>query len=417
MRAGHGRVTARTRVLRVDRGRAIAEPAAGRYHRVVEVVLAVGVFAIVAAVVASSSMRFGQRLSEQLVRRSWLASRERVVVRSDAPGASTRLRLSPRPEHLDRARRAASVRTRDEAFDAEFLLEGEELVVLAVMSHDVRAVVGELSRDVTLELRDGVVTATLRPHAARAEIEDAEEVVRALHEAAVLAELELPERLVANLEREQETEVALRVFELLVSSGFDGRFVFRALDVAMRADEPRLRIRGAARSGDAGRPILQDYARDVTLQDRVRAEALRGLVGTTSFAAPELVAWLASAGPLLTESIAEHLGELPLGDGLEDALLSLAAHHGERVRVTAIRALARHGAAKAFTYLFGLASDPSTPRTEKLAALAALEHVGSRIEGSGAGQLSLVDGGAARGHVSLAPAERGALSFDPDAPA
>ncbi|MCK6547684.1 HEAT repeat domain-containing protein, partial [Myxococcota bacterium] len=213
---------------------------------------------------------------------------------------------------------------------------------------------------------------------------------------------------------EDETEVALRVFDLLVSSGLDGRFVYRAIDVAMRSREPRLEIRGAARSGDAGRPILRRYAGDPTLHDRVRAEALRGLAGSAAFTSAELVVWLGAAGPLFTEVIAESLGALDRGDGLEDALLSLAAHHGERVRITAIRALARHGDAKAFTFLSGLTADPSTPRAEKVAALSSLEAVGARVEGSGAGQLSLVDDRVERGHVSLAPAEQGALSFDPD---
>lgn len=262
----------------------------------------------------------------------------------------------------------------DAALDAKAVLRGPEPLLRARLDATARASLLTLlkHRDVKADFGELTYCANRHPTSAdevRALLAPACDLADALGQGdATLEELLRP------AEQDPEQGVRLRCLLAILVSG-----------------EPDLRARAAAVAQGA-RTAAERALGPLLSGDRARIAALRG----------EALHKVAALDP---STIADHLRRA----GAEDALMSLLGAESAELKVPAIQALGAIGTVRAVEPLLPLTEGMLTSPALKQAARAAVQSIQGRLGDVSAGSLSVVDGGATAGALSVS-GEAGALS-------
>ena len=322
----------------------------------------------------------------------------------------------------------------DAPFDREFLIQGPELLVSALLDEETRRMLSKANVLCHLEISSGELRATLFDEQVSHALPLLLDIARRL-----TRPLDIPQRLADNACQDPMPEVRLHNLLLLVRELPQETRTAEALHAARSDSSPEVRLRLAKELGDEGWDILRALAKGLE-NDAVSAEAVSSLGGTLPFdraqnilerslrrrflqtarACLELIgrSGAATAVDVLAEVLKQDYGELSpvaaraLGEtgspAAEASLLQALEREDAELRVAAANALGRVGTAAAVLPLKELADRFLIGEIRKSARQAVAE-IQSRLEGASPGQLSLA--GAEAGQLSLADDPAGRLSL------
>ncbi len=307
--------------------------------------------------------------------------------------------------------------TGDPVFDAEYFVQGQASLALAILRPEtrrrlaalLRGHVGDMPVDVHASLQSGVLEVQVPENVFSSNRERIPEILESVLEVArlLVAPSDLARRIATNLRREPEAGARINRLLILASEFKDHPKARKALRAAARKDpSEEVRLRAAMALGEEGRETLLDLVGHATsdscaaravealghrLPDEVAEATLRRALGRkSSRTAQAVLAVLGRRGapgtePLLREAL-----------GCED----------ETIAVAAARALGRAGTVASVVALLEAGERGGARRGAVRQAIAEIQ---SRLAGAEPGQLSLATGAA--GALSLADGEPGTLDL------
>ena len=309
----------------------------------------------------------------------------------------------------------------DPAFDAEYFIQGQAPLALAILDGETRRRVGRLLRGrvdvpgrqpvgVGAWMTDGVLQVEVKESGFTGNRERIPEILEGVLDVARLltAPKDVAGRIAANLSREAEAGARLQDL-LALSREFPRHPATREALLAARGDpSEEVRLRTGIALGEEGRETLLDLVRGAGKSDVCAARAVGALGGSLppDVASETLRRALGGAGrPLTAQACLDALGRL--GRPEHECLLLEALGSGDpEVAVAAARALGRAGTAAAVVPLREAAERGGKRRP---AARQAIAEIQARLQGAAPGQLTLA--GTGTGSLSLAEDEPGQLSL------
>lgn len=309
----------------------------------------------------------------------------------------------------------------DPSFDAEYFIQGQAALALAILGGETRRRVGRLLRGrvdvpgrqpvgVGAWLADGVLQVEVKESGFTGSRERIPEILEGVLDVArlLVAPKDVPGRIAANLAL--EGEAGARLADLLtLSREFPRHPATREALLAARGDsDEEMRLRAGIALGEEGRETLLDLVRDAGTGDAcsARAAAALGEGLPPELASETLRRALGGAGrPQTAVACLEAQGRL--GRPKDEGLLLEALGSGDpQVAVAAARALGRAGTVAAVVPLREAAEYGGERRR---AARQAIAEIQARLQGAAPGQLTLASSGT--GALSLAEDEPGQLSL------
>jgi HEAT repeat protein len=309
----------------------------------------------------------------------------------------------------------------DPSFDAEYYVEGQAPLALALLDPETRrrvsgllrgrvAVAGSEPVEVDASLAEGVLEVRVKESGFSGIREHVPEILVGVLEVArlLVAPKDVPARIAANLGRETESGARLAGL-LMLSSEFPQHPATREALLAARGDpSEEVRLRAGIALGEDGRDTLVDLVRRIETEDAcaARAAAALGEHLPNELATETLRRALGGAGsPQTAQACLEALGRRgrPEQEGL---MLEALAAGDAPVSLAAARALGRVGTVAAVTPLREAAERGGEHRH---VARKAITEIQARLNGAEPGQLTLAAGEA--GGLSLAAGDSGRLSL------
>ena len=309
----------------------------------------------------------------------------------------------------------------DPAFDAEYYVQGQTPLALAILDPETRKRAAVLLRgQVAVDGAQWVeVDASLSYGRLEVDVKESGFSRNRRHVPAILegvldvarrlvAPKDVPGRIAANLDREPEAGARLAGL-LALSREFPKHPGTRGALLAARGDSSEeVRLRAGIALREDGRETLADLVRRAGTGDACTARAL-GALGehlSEELAVETLRRALGGAGrPLTAQACLEALGR-PGRTDHEGLLLEALASDAAEVAVAAARALGQAGTVAAVVPLREAAGRGGEHRR---AARQAIAEIQARLTGAEPGQLTLAGGEA--GALSLADGEPGRLSL------
>ena len=310
----------------------------------------------------------------------------------------------------------------DPSFDAEYYVQGEAPLALAILDPETRrrlagllrgrvAVEGREPAEVDASLSDGVLEVRVKESGFSSNRERIPDILPAVLDVArrLVAPKDVAERIAENVWREAEPGARLRAVLTLAREYFPHP-VTRATLLEARDDaSEEVRLRAAMALGEEGRETLVDLVERADTGDSSAARAIEALGERLSAEAAEaaLRRALGEAGrPQTALACLEALGRMgrPEAEGL---LLEALRSEAPSVQAAAARALGRVGTVAAVAAL----RQAMPPHGDLLPSVGrqAIAEIQARLAGAEPGQLSLAAGEA--GALSLADGEAGTLSL------
>jgi len=310
----------------------------------------------------------------------------------------------------------------DPSFDAEYYVQGEAPLALAILDPETRrrlagllrgrvAVEGREPAEVDASLSDGVLEVRVKESGFSSNRERIPDILPAVLDVArrLVAPKDVAERIAENVRREAEPGARLRAVLTLAREYFPHP-VTRATLLEARDDaSEEVRLRAAMALGEEGRETLVDLVERAGTGDSSAARAIEALGERLSAEAAEaaLRRALGEAGrPQTALACLEALGRMgrPEAEGL---LLEALRSEAPSVQAAVARALGRVGTVAAVAAL----RQAMPPHGDLLRSVGrqAIAEIQARLAGAEPGQLSLAAGEA--GALSLADGEAGALSL------
>jgi hypothetical protein len=304
----------------------------------------------------------------------------------------------------------------DRSFDAEYYIQGQAPLAVALLDPETRRRVAWLlqgrvgAAEVDASLADGVLEVRVKESGFSGNREHVPAILAGVLDVGhlLVAPKDVPARIAANLPR--ETEKGARLCGLLMlSREFPKHPATREALLAARADpSEEVRLRAGIALREEGRETLVDLIRGVGTDDACAARAVVALgeVLPEELAADTLRRALGGAGrPQTAQACLEALGRLGRA-AHEGLLLEALARDDSGVSVAAARALGQAGTVAAVVPLHAAAERGGEHRR---AARQAIAEIQARVTGAAPGQLTLAGGEA--GALSLADGEPGRLSL------
>ena len=315
----------------------------------------------------------------------------------------------------------------DPSFDAEYYVQGQAPLALAILEPETRrrlagllrgavAVAGREPVEVDASLTDGVLEVRVKESGFSGRRDLVPAILADVLEVAhlLVAPKDVAGRIAANLGREGEAGARLRCL-LVLSREFPGHPATRKALLAAREDRgEEVRLRAAMALADEGRDTLVDLVTRTGTDDACAARAIAALGASLpeGLAEATLRRALGGAGrPQLAQACLEALGRL--GRAEAEGLMIEALHSPDpQVQAAAARALGQAGTAAAV----GALREAMPPHGELLRSVGrqAIAEIQARLAGAEPGQLSLAGGEA--GALSLADGEPGRLTLADEEP-
>jgi hypothetical protein len=333
-----------------------------------------------------------------------------------------------------------------ERFDKEVLVDGDPLLLGAVLSHATRYAVIASAKLSFLSLRDGVVFTRVEANQARpAELH--KQVMRTLRLATLLQlPADIPKALAVNARRDPVSGVRERCLRLLIEHYAKTPATLEACRRALRDRSARIRLLAARHVGEEGRRTLLELAQDCALEEDLRAGAvlaigarlpqaqaatiLREAIASAKFALAvaaigaieesrdnavraALRAALESEHLKLGERAVALLESDPEG---EAQLLDALEHTEPSVRLAAALALGRSAGVAAVATMRAAIAERPLELGFRRAVLAAIAAIQGRVPGAEPGQLAVAEAEAGELALTLADAQgehSGRLSLEP----
>jgi len=318
----------------------------------------------------------------------------------------------------------------DPSFDAEYYVQGQAPLALAILDPETRrrlagllrgrvAVEGREPAEVDASLSDGVLEVRVKESGFSSNRERIPDILPAVLDVArrLVAPKDVAERIAENVRQEAEPGARLRAVLTLAREYFPHP-VTRATLLEARDDaSEEVRLRAAMALGEEGRETLVDLVERADTGDSSAARAIEALGERLSAEAAEaaLRRALGEAGrPQTALACLEALGRMgrPEAEGL---LLEALRSEAPSVQAAAARALGRVGTVAAVAAL----RQAMPPHGDLLLSVGrqAIAEIQARLAGAEPGQLSLAGGEA--GALSLADGEPGqdqepVIPRDPD---
>ena len=310
----------------------------------------------------------------------------------------------------------------DPSFDAEYYVQGQAPLALAILEPETRRRLAGLLRgrvavgpgkdvEVDASLVDGILQVRVQESGWSGRRERVPEILAGVLKVArgLVAPKDVAGRIAENVGREPEAGARLRGL-LALAREFPGHPATRPAHLAAREDaSEEVRLRAAMALGDEGRETLVDLVTRTGTDDACAARAISALGASLpdGLASAMLRRALGGAGrPQLAQACLETLGRLgrPEAEGL---MIEALRSPDPQVQAAAARALGQAGTAAAV----GALREAMRPRGDLLRSVGrqAIAEIQARLAGAAPGQLSLAGGEA--GALSLADGEPGRLSL------
>jgi hypothetical protein len=311
----------------------------------------------------------------------------------------------------------------DPGFDAEYYVQGQAPLAVALLDRETRRRLGSLMRgrvavagrepiEVDPSLSDGVLEVQVKESGFSGNRERVPEILGAVLEVArlLVRPADVAARIAANLRDEPGPGARLRGVLTLAREFHQHPATREALLAAREDPSPEVRLRAASFLGEEGRATLLALVEATGTDDACAARAVAELGERlpAERAAAALRRALGGAGrPQTAQACLEALGRLgrPEHEGL---LLEALGSDDPAVSIAAARALGRAGTVAAVPALRE-ATSAGVRGELRSAARQAIAEIQARLTGAEPGQLSLAGGEA--GALSLADGEPGRLSL------
>jgi hypothetical protein len=311
----------------------------------------------------------------------------------------------------------------DPQFDAEYYVQGQAPLALALLDPGTRRSLGALMRgrvavpgrgsiEVDPSLSDGVLEVQVKESGFSDNRERVPEILAGVLEVArlLIKPPDVAARLASNLQAEPEAGARLRGV-LMLSREFPHHPATREALLAAREDpSEEVRLRAAMALGEEGRTTLLALVESAGTDDACAARAVAALGDRLSAGQAEAALRRALGGagrPQTAQACLEALGRSGSPEH-EPLLLEALRSDDPAVSIAAARALGRAGTVAAVPAL--RETTTAAVRGElRSAARQAIAEIQARLTGAEPGQLSLAGGEA--GALSLADGEPGRLSL------
>jgi hypothetical protein len=307
--------------------------------------------------------------------------------------------------------------TGDAAFDDAFFVRGTPAVVHALLGHDVRRRMRDVSAPSRLYITGNTIGAEMRNWHVGGHLAA---VLKALLE--VCRELgrrsdNIVPALSANAQQDPDAPVRLKNLLVLMRDFRDHPETEKALEAACADVHLETRLRAAIARGRAGHAALRSLidGGPVRASEAAVAEAIQALGPELGIerTKEELQRALSIRSKAIARACVQVLGAIGTAEA-ERQLLGALGHESLELRVAAAEALGRAGSVAAVLSLREAAAKPPRDRQLDRAARQAIAEIQARLTGASQGQVSLTS--ADTGQVSLAATEGGGVSL-PDADA
>lgn len=398
--------------------------------------------------VAASGLRV-EKVSWPWALRPWLQARNgpltvriqsagvftRVVIEVAGPPGFSDVRIRPRRAAQDGGR---GLKVGDEIFEASFVVEGPERLVVALLGAELRRLLGDIKVVSQLEIAAGEIRVELA--------DDRLELLLSLLATAgrrIAGTVDIPRRLILNIQQDPTPGVRRRNLSLLAREAPGAPETVEVLRAACLDPAPEVRLAAALELGAEAEYILLELA-DSLVADEVSAQAITGLGRELPFERTKEILALArrrrrletaracvealgrsgeaeaieilaeileGEGSALAVAAAGALGET--GDPAAEApLLRVLQREQTDVQVAAAIALGRVGSVAAVLPLKEADEAAANLPELRRAARQSVAEIQSRLQGASPGQLSLAQ--AEAGQLSLAVDPAGQLSISGD---
>ncbi len=313
----------------------------------------------------------------------------------------------------------------DPSFDAEYYVQGQAPLALAVLEPETRRRLAGLLRgtvvvgpgkgvEVDASLTDGILEVRVKESGWSGNRERIPEVLAGVLEVArgLVAPKDPAGRIAANVGREPEAGARLQGL-LMLSREFPGHPATRKALLAAREDaSEEVRLRAGMALGDEGRETLVDLVTRTGTGDACAARAIAALGASLpeGLAEATLRRALGGAGrPQTAQACLEALAQLGRSEA-GGLMIEALGSPDPQVKTAAARALGRAGTVAAV----GALREAMPPHGELLRSVGrqAIAEIQARLAGAEPGQLSLAGGEA--GALSLADGEPGRLTLSDD---
>ena len=310
----------------------------------------------------------------------------------------------------------------DPAFDAEYYVQGQAPLALALLDPETRrrlallmrgrvALAGRESIEVDPSLSDGILEVQVKESGFSDRRERIPDILAGVLEVArlLVAPSDVAARIASNLRAEPEAGARLRGV-LMLSREFPHHAATReALLLAREDASEEVRLRAGMALGEEGKETLLDLVERAGTHDACAARAISALGERLPAERAEAALRRALAGagrPQTAQACLEALARLGRTEA-EGLILGALRHEDAQVAVAAARALGRVGTVVAVAALH----EAMPPHGELLRSVGrqAIAEIQARLTGAEPGQLSLAGGEA--GALSLADGEPGRLSL------